>query len=203
MKFDLQAALAEERIEVSGVLHVGAHRGQEVGMYRRLGARLVVLCDPLPGIMDQARLEFGEAVQIHECAIGSRNEFRTLYVDEGNDGQSSSLLRPKQHLVCYPSITFPTSITVEVRTVDALSVPPDINLLVIDVQGFEAEVLDGARSLLQRQIAAVATEVNSVELYEGCALVEQIDHRMNELGFRRTVTAWAAEGWGDALYTRP
>ena len=44
-------------------------------------------------------------------------------------------------------------------------------------------------------------EVNTRRLYEGCALLNELDAYMNEKGFVRLITKMAgSKGWGDAVY---
>ena len=57
------------------------------------------------------------------------------------------------------------------------------SLLKIDVQGFELEVLKGATGLLP-EIDAVSVEASDVELYEGQALLGEIERFLDEAGFR-------------------
>jgi len=73
----------------------------------------------------------------------------------------------------------------------------------IDVQGYELEVFKGGTETL-KGIDAIYTEINKAELYEGCALVEDLDAFLKLHGFSR-VGEWCPyepHNWGDALYTR-
>jgi hypothetical protein len=70
------------------------------------------------------------------------------------------------------------------------------------VQGYELEVLKGARKTLP-QIQRLVCEVNLDEVYEGCALVDEVDAFLDEHGFRRTaLDLHARGGCGDATYER-
>jgi hypothetical protein len=52
-------------------------------------------------------------------------------------------------------------------------------------------------------VKAVFTEVNTEEVYKGCALISQIDDFLSPLGFERVETVmWKNHPWGDALYIR-
>lgn len=58
-----------------------------------------------------------------------------------------------------------------------------IEFLKIDVQGYELEVLKGARGLLTSTIKAVYSEAQMVALYEGAALYTDLDLYLRGHGF--------------------
>jgi len=45
-------------------------------------------------------------------------------------------------------------------------------------------------------------EVNTKPLYQGCALVGEIDDFLHKFGFLRMETKMTGAGWGDAIYQR-
>ena len=53
-----------------------------------------------------------------------------------------------------------------------------------------------------KDIDAIVTEVSCTELYEGCALIEDLDAFLLKQGFRRVNTIVNMFSWGDALYVR-
>lgn len=71
----------------------------------------------------------------------------------------------------------------------------------LDIQGAELLALKGATSILPF-VKAIYTEVNEKELYEGCALIEELDAYLKQNGFTRILTNMTKHGWGDALYIR-
>ena len=77
------------------------------------------------------------------------------------------------------------------------------NFINIDVQGYELEVFKGAEETL-KHIDLILTEINKEEMYEGCALIGEMDEYMSERGFQRIATYWQQDGetWGDGLYLR-
>ena len=49
----------------------------------------------------------------------------------------------------------------------------------------------------------VYSEVNTVEVYEGCHIIDKFDEVMDEKGFKRVMThIYHGGGWGDALYIK-
>ena len=48
----------------------------------------------------------------------------------------------------------------------------------------------------------IYTEVNEEELYEGCALIDEIDEFLTLFNFERVKTHMTKEKWGDAFYIK-
>ena len=72
----------------------------------------------------------------------------------------------------------------------------------MDVQGYELEVLKGAKETLCH-IDYVYCEVNRNEIYENNALIEEIDAYLSFYGMTRIETSWWPDSdWGDAFYMR-
>jgi hypothetical protein len=116
-----------------------------------------------------------------------------------NLGMSNSLLKPKKHLEYYPSIAFEETEVVLVNRLDDFKIT-DCNLLVMDVQGAELLVLKGATETL-KYIDYIYTEVNIQEMYEGCALMGDLDNYLKD--FTRVETKLTRKrSWGDALYIK-
>ena len=75
------------------------------------------------------------------------------------------------------------------------------NLWNLDIQGAELKALKGGIHSLQH-VDAVYMEINTEEVYKGCALLDEIDIFMNNNNFKRVHHVVVREGWGDALYIR-
>jgi hypothetical protein len=123
-----------------------------------------------------------------------------------NNGQSSSLLEFGTHATEHPSITFVARETVRTVTVDTFFARQNIdcaahNFWNFDIQGAELMALRGAERSLPFA-DALYLEVNAAPLYQGCALVDEIDEFLAQRGFSRVLTNMTEYGWGDALYVR-
>lgn len=103
-----------------------------------------------------------------------------------NQGESSSILKPKEHLEHHPDVTFNGTEEVEVDLLDNYEVH-EANFINIDVQGYELEVFKGATKTL-KEIDYIYCEVNRGEMYEGNPMVEELDEFLNEYGFERVET---------------
>jgi hypothetical protein len=68
------------------------------------------------------------------------------------------------------------------------------------VQGAELQAIKGMGDLVLA-VDAIYSEVNKEELYEGCAVIHEIDEYLKKFNFERVATRWVlGKGWGDALY---
>ena len=202
LSFDLQQLADKYQLEIQGLIHIGAHYGQEYEIYQKLNIVNLVFFEPLTKNFEILKSHVGENVKLFHKALGNENKIIKMYVESGNNGMSSSVLQPKKHLEQYPEIIFEREEIVEmVRLDDILEDKQNYNFLTIDVQGYELEVLKGSRETL-KNINYILTEVNRDELYENCARVEQLDEFLGRFDFQRLETNWEGETWGDAFYLK-
>lgn len=206
--FDLGETLARHGVRVDGVLHVGAHEGQEHATYEQLGVSRCLFVEANPDVFQRLTVNVGHkpGVSLAQVAIADREGTMTLH--RTSFDQSSSLLALGQHREVYPMVGETDRIDVRTTTLDRLLAElglraADYQLLHVDVQGAEAMVLRGAADTL-KSIRAVSIEVNFTEMYQGCAQIEDIDDLLAAAGFRRVALSTPMHpSWGDALYVRP
>jgi len=146
--------------------------------------------EPLPDVYETlARASAGRPqVRTFPFALGAREE--TARIGRSRNTGSSSLLRMlPAHAAAFPGTEVVSEEDVRVRTLDGvvrdkgLDLPRPV-LMKIDVQGFEPEVLEGARETLP-QTDALIVETSLELLYEGQELHEQIHARLVSEGFRQ------------------
>ena len=206
-KLNIQELCRQYAIAPRGVIHVGAHEGTEITAYQQMGAQKVLFVEANPAVFErlQANLTGMPDVRSVNCAIGDRNGTVDLHVTSFD--QSSSILPLKHHQEVYPHITETHQITVQSKTLDTLLQeqelnPSDFNILNIDIQGAELLALQGATNWL-KSVELINTEVNYEELYEGCALIDQLDKFLEGHGFQRVATTTPIHpSWGDAIYVK-
>lgn len=189
-------------MNIRGVIHIGAHYGEEVPEYIKNGISEIHLFEPLSEnykILRNNLQDLKINLTTHNCALGNKNERVTMFVSD-NERQSSSILSPKDHLTHHPNVRFPTTEEVLVTTLDSQEIE-NCNFINMDVQGYELEVLRGATKTLEH-VDYVYCEVNRAEVYENNAFVEEIDEFLLQYDMIRVETDWAGEIWGDALYVR-
>ena len=196
---------ARYNIKLTGVIHVGAHEGEEVEEYLSLGLSKICLFEANKALKETLDVicRAHKEVSAEFYAISDRVGLANF--DLTSSSQSSSLLGLKLHADIYPDISKVDRIVVETRTLDSLFSDErleGINLLNIDVQGAELLVLRGGERVLQN-IDVIIAEINYAELYEGCPTVEEIDLFLFDHGFMRVDTKTPHHPtWGDAAYVR-
>jgi FkbM family methyltransferase len=190
--FDLEL-LVEHGVEPEGIVHIGAHYGQEAGHYRKYVGEKVAWVEAHPDYY--AKLadnpELGSQLAVNACISNVTGETVDFYITK--DEYASSLLKPEFHQVQNPHAPITGKIQVTTTTysdlLDNLTSPQDrllfenANVLVLDVQGAEIMVLEGMGSL--DQFDAVATEYSTVEFYEGGPRLADLDEFLGAAGFRR------------------
>ena len=202
MLISFKQSIAKHDLRITGVIHVGAHYGQEYHDYKAAGIKNIVFIEPCWAAYEKLYDLFHDmpGVKLFNVACGEYEEIRDMVTETANTGMSNSLLNPIKHLQQYPSIQFTGTEEVSVKPLDVLGFNPELyNTLVMDVQGYEDRVLKGATATLPH-IDYIYTEVNRDEVYENCARVEQLDEFLTE--FTRVETNWAGNSWGDAWYIR-
>ncbi|GDZ95224.1 methyltransferase FkbM family protein [Planktothrix agardhii CCAP 1459/11A] len=204
---DVPQLCRQHSITPRGIIHVGAHEGSEVEYYLAMGAQRVLFIEANPTVFERLQTNIAQYpnVQALNYAISHENGTVTLRVTSFD--QSSSILPLKHHLDIYPTIQETEQVTVPSRTLDTLLQelglnPADFNILNIDIQGAELLALQGATNWLQ-YVEAINTEVNYKELYEGCALIDDLDEFLERYGFQRIATITPHHpDWGDAFYIK-
>jgi len=202
MLISLSEMITKYNMNIKGVIHIGAHYGEEVPEYIKNGISEIHLFEPLSEnykILMNNLQDLKINWRSYNTALGSESERVTMFVSD-NEQQSSSILSPKDHLTHHPNVRFPTTEEVVVNTLDSFEIE-NCNFINMDVQGYELEVLKGATKTLEH-VDYVYCEVNRAEVYENNAFVEEIDAFLSQYNMIRVETDWAGEIWGDALYVR-
>lgn len=223
MIFPLPELIERYRMEISGVVHAGAHIGQEAEDYEKCGIERVLWIEANPDLVEVLNERVYPYGHVTVCAcLGARDgEQVTFHIadsaDGSNRGQSSSVLALGTHAQVHPDVKFVAEqpmVTQTLATLMAQYWPWEVgpNFINLDLQGYELECLRGAEPVLER-FDWIYTEVNEDPLYEGCALLPQMQGWLAERGFRlaekKLVGAqergsmtlkWL--GWGDALFVR-
>jgi len=192
------------KMNIKGIVHIGAHYGEEIQEYVDNGIQKIIVFEPLSKNFDVLfeRLQSVNAdIEGYQVALGSKKGTATMFLSS-NDAQSSSILKPKQHLELHPDVSFDGTEEVEVSLLDEYDIG-DSNFINIDVQGYELEVFRGGKKTLEN-IDYVYCEVNRDEVYEGAPMVEELDEFLGTYGFERVETHWPETyyTWGDALYIK-
>lgn len=200
--FSLKEISIKLNLSFSSLCHVGAHKGQEVESYLEIGVKEAVLIEPIAANFEILKERIRDIVKFSavQVAAGEMQSISRIRL-ASNDYQSSSLLEPLLHLEEAPTVQFDETELVSVeRLDDILSVEFKPEILIVDVQGFELNVLRGAKRVLSTT-QYLLLEVNRDEVYLNCAKVWELDEYLLDFGFSRVITRWW-DSWGDALYLR-
>ena len=188
--------------EIDGIIHVGAHTGQEVDQYSKYKNK-IILFEPQKDIFNELiqNVNNQKNVKCYNFALGSKNEKKAIFKSEGNKGLSSSILSPELHLLVQPNISFTDTEEIQIKRFDSLNIDT-LNFLTLDVQGFELEVLKGFGNELEK-VEFIFTEINTKYLYKDNALVGDIDEYLKEYNFIRIYTNIDCFNYfGDAFYIK-
>lgn len=215
------------------LIDVGMRGGAEPDMLPIAFATHVIGFEPEPDAFNEliaAGAGPWKSQQIFPEAIAREETTMQLYVTD--DPQSSSLLEPDGQIgrVYDKRQFFDIDHTVQVKTTDldaALEgrIPAKPCFLKLDVEGLEAEILDGAKNTLD-DVAIIKIEISMLPLNKGQPVFGDIDRALATRGFRLfdllTLHRWRREGYvihphltrgpypyargalmhGDALYVR-
>jgi FkbM family methyltransferase len=199
----IKSFLSEKGISIKGVLHIGAHECEELRDYVAQGvpAASVDWVEANPALV--ARMA-ERGIKVHNAAVSDVEADLPFYIT--NNGQSSSLLPFGTHEASYPWCKVVDTITVRTQTLSKLiqekSIPIEQrNFWNLDIQGAELSALKSAGDAINHADAIYA-EVNTQEVYKGCALLPALDTFLESKGFKREMISMTDAGWGDALYVR-
>ena len=190
---------------INGVIHIGAHWGQEYPDYVRHGIKNMMFFEPVPvtfaKLVEHLPKEH-PGVALYNLALGNFTGKKVMNLETENKGQSSSFLEPEYHLKMSPEIIFHTKQEMDMDKLDNIEFDRSLyNMINIDVQGYELEVFKGSVKTLET-IDIVYAEVNFVHVYKDCVLVDELDEFLKKFGFVRILTNYSPKNWGDALYLK-
>ena len=146
------------------VFDVGAHVGDRIASFQRLGARVVAV-EPQPAMVRVLRLLYGrsKSVTIEALAVGREPGRARMLINVDNPTVSSispAFVEAAHDAPGWETQRWGETIDVAVTTLDALiakhGVPAFIKL---DVEGFEAEALSG----LSLTVRAVSFEFTTIQ----------------------------------------
>jgi FkbM family methyltransferase len=162
-----------------GIVHVGANEGQERALYDRYGLT-VVWIEALPSVYE--KLTENIRPYPRQTAIKALLSDRAGQIIRfriaNNDGQSSSMFDLALHRDIWPEVDYVGSVEMETSTLDEILAGNNVDErlidgLVLDTQGSELLVLQGARRLLPR-IRYAKVEAADFEAYQGGATVASL-----------------------------
>jgi FkbM family methyltransferase len=197
----------KHKLDIKGVLHLGASYGQERNEYDNYCKGDILWVEAIPEVYEKLKENikpFKKQMAYNAC-LSNVNGQEVVFNVSNNESQSSSMLELGTHILIHPEVHYIDQITMETIRADKLLKKYDftnINFLNVDLQGAEHLAIEGMGDLI-KNIDYALLEVNMKETYKGCMLIENLDYFMMQRGFERVETGdWVAETWTDALYVR-
>lgn len=208
MLIPFKQLIQDHGIRPRGVFHIGANTGQEYDAYMAEGVMDQVWIEPIPQVFEQliAHVSQNPSARCIQACVSDKSLEHKIFRITNNNGESSSFLKLKEHLTYHPTV-------LEERCIEMLTLTADdiikyhhlnmkhYNFLNLDIQGAELLALKGMEQNL-KYIDYVYTEVNERELYEGCAMVHEIDQFLAMHGFAAVACKMTDNHWGDKFYVR-
>lgn len=177
------------KFDIDLVLDVGANKGQFSSDIRRCGyAGRIVSFEPLSSAHSELLQASARDIKwdaYPRCALGDHIGEVEINI-AGNSESSSILPMLESHRSAAPESAYIEKEITPIKTLDAVAgkylKDARAPFLKIDTQGFEWQVLDGARDTLP-QIKGILVELSLVPLYEGQHLWRQVIDRLEAEGF--------------------
>ena len=164
------------------VFDIGAHVGDRVGSFRRLGARVVAV-EPQPALVLTLKTLYGRDrnVTIESKAVGRSPGALDMMINVDNptiSTVSSAFIDAAKGAHGWEGQVWEKTIVVQVTTIDALIAAHGVpSFIKIDVEGFEQEVLAG----MTRPVDALSFEFTTIQRDVAATCIA----RCQALGFRR------------------
>lgn len=193
-------------LRAEGVLHVGAHKAEEVNEYVANGLAResrIIWVEAQPDLAQELTATLDPSQNKVYCGVAWDVTGEKLTFNVTSKTASSSLFNLAEHRNLYPDIEIIEKIEITTIRLDELLDRDDkFDFLILDIQGAESRALKGLGDRLNG-VNWIYTEVSKRELYEGATLFLELEEQLRDRGFVRVFTAWDRRaGWGDALYAR-
>ena len=156
------------------VFDVGAHVGDRIASFRRLGARVVAV-EPQPALVNVLKVLYGRRadVAVEAAAVGREPGTTDLMINRDNPTVSTAsreFVSAARSALGWDTQRWTTSIKVPVTTLDALIARHGTPAFIkIDVEGFEAEALAG----LTRPVKALSFEFTTIQRDVALACIDR------------------------------
>jgi FkbM family methyltransferase len=164
------------------VFDIGAHVGDRIASFRRLGARVLAV-EPQPALVKTLRLLYGRdpQVTIEGTAVGRQPGSLEININIDNPTVSTGsgdFITAAAHAPGWEDQAWTRRLRVPLTTLDALIARHGHPAFIkIDVEGFEAEALAG----LSQPSPALSFEFTTIQRDVARACID----RCNTLGYRR------------------
>lgn len=201
MILNLEQLKNKYNMDITGVIHIGAHFGEEHNTYKKLGIHDIVYFEPVKKTFDVLSERVKDA-KLFNCALGNENKMIEMHIETADAYGCSSILKPSSN---YNGVEFSPNELVQMKRLDDFKFE-GYNFLNIDVQGYEYEVLKGSLNTLDNVdyiICEINKETPQKQLdYIGTVTIDKIIELLTPYGFKLVEEDWAGISWGDGLFIK-
>lgn len=185
---DLYLAIKKYLPNNPTILEAGAHMGYDTyGLTKIWPKGKVYAFEPIPSVYMElvTKVKDRTNVRTFNLALGNQNGTLEMFVSGGASTASSSLLPPTEHMNVFPQVTFQEKVLVPTKKMSDWAKEENvsrIDLLWLDMQGFEVYALMGAGDLL-KNVKVIYTELCKKELYSGMFTQDKYIDFLEKAGF--------------------
>ena len=194
------------------ILEAGAADGSDTLRFSRLLPNAIIYAfEPVEQNFEilQKTVEKQKNVITFKLALSDFNGNSLMNISNNanasdNVASSSSLLNPKLHLDTYQHIAFNQKEKVTVKTIDTWALENNVDhvdVMWLDMQGAELKTLQASPNIM-KTVKVIYTEVNFIELYEGCGLYEEYRDWLFSQGFKLKKKEFRWKEQGNALFIK-
>ena len=207
MILHLQKLIEEFNLNINTILHVGAHKCEELDKYHSINVTNdnIIWIEAIKELVDYNKNK-NHNIKIFNYLVSDIDDFNYTF-NIANNGQSSSIYDFGTHLKNHPEVKYIGTKKLLSKRIDTIfnieNIDLKIDFINIDIQGSELLALKGLGNIL-KDIKYIYTEINTEYVYKNCSLVSEIDDFLKIHNFYRIKTGFINEkwGWGDALYIK-
>ncbi|MGD0712123.1 MAG: FkbM family methyltransferase [Bacteroidales bacterium] len=170
------------------LLDVGANIGQYSTLMRRIGYKgEIISFEPLKSAYSELKkkTELDDKWQCENFALGNKEEQAIIHIS-GNSYSSSLLEILPLHIEYDKDSQYVANETIQIKKLDDVFQnyyqPGEVVMLKIDTQGYEKNVLEGAKQSLIN-ITLLQLEISIEPLYDKEVLFLEMINYLNEIGF--------------------
>jgi FkbM family methyltransferase len=193
-------------LNLTNVLHVGAHEGEELDSYMKCGAKKIHWVEANTELANKLSSRTDKSIHKVTNAVVSNEDNKEVVFKIANNTMSSSILDLGDHSNLFPDIYYIYEEKRLTTTLNSILLKDNflnkINFLNIDIQGAELLALQGLSNHLD-SIESIYIEINDSEVYKNCSQTNEIDEFLSKFNFeRKEKYLYSNHLWGDAFYIK-
>tara|TARA_Y100000748_G_C15407174_1_gene453917 strand:- start:50 stop:799 length:750 start_codon:yes stop_codon:yes gene_type:complete len=190
--------------KINSLIHIGGHKGEEIEEYKSLNLTNVIYIEPIKKFAKEIenKIKNLENFRVLAIGLGSEDKEDEINIAEDNHSGSSSIFSPRPS-----SIGFVNKEKIIVKKFSSLDLP-ELDLAIIDTQGYELEVLKGFEEKIN-DFKFLIVEFSNYEGYVGQVTYNQLNKFLNSSNFfmisqiknvKKVLKNENSGSYGDALY---